>query len=282
MDEAMPLLALLLLLGGKKKEEDPNKPNNVEKCNQEGLKWSFKLKKCVPRECPTGSVRDPKTGLCIQKDGPITEPEHPDEPWKNFPNDDIVDDYPTDGKLLTVKSGMVWSATGDKHILHNVIAQRAYNAKIAAGASHQDALSFGTQTSHNQDNRSALFAMIMRDPWNDAGSATYGGLPYPKDLYDTCTHRTIRLIPQYDNVIARLASGLAPRRYMALKTPADVGKGNAYGKAGGKQATIWIPLIDEAHLLATGLVRAAAVDVMPAWIRELGWLNLPGGVAWGC
>lgn len=278
MDEAMPLLALLLLLGGKKKGEDPNAPGTHRKCEQ-GNVWSFKFNRCVPI-CPDGWTRDPKSGACVQKDVPPPAPG--EDPWKDFPNDDVVDDYPTDGKLLTVKSGMVWSGTGDKHILHNVIAQRAYDAKTKAGASHADALAFATETSHNQANRSALFAMIARDPWNDAGSATYGGKPYPQDLYDECTHRTIRLIPQYDNVIARLSSGLAPRRYMALKTPADVGKGNAYGKAGGKQATIWIPLIDAPHLLETGLVRAAAVDVMPQWIRDIGWLNLPGGVTWGC
>lgn len=284
MDEAMPLLALLFFLGGKKKPAttDPNHPANAHKCDQEGYRWSFKFKKCVMAQCPPNTVRNAQ-GLCIERDNPPPPPPgNDDPPWKDFPNDDVVDDYPTDGKLLKISLGSVWSGVLAKSILKNAIAQRAYNVKIDAGASHADALAFATTASHNQDNRSQLFAMILGDEWNDKGFETYGGLKYPKDLYDNCTHRTIRLLPQNDNVIAKLSTGTAPTRYMAMKTPADVGKGNAYGKAGGKLPVIWIPLIDAAHLESTGLVRGAAVDVMPQWIRDLGWYNLPAGITWGC
>lgn len=281
MDEAAPLLALLAFVGfgGKKKKPTTTDPNKPHDCPA-GQRWSQKHNRCIETKCPPGSVRNVQTGLCIQKDGPITEPDHDDDniPPKNWPTDNDVDDYPTDGKLFKVGLGWIWGGTGTKRILANSIAQAGYRAKINAGASKADALAFATQVSHDGDNRSAYFAAIHRDPWNDGGYGTYGYSG--QEIADLCTHRAIRLIPQNDNVLAKLASNTTPTRYMQIKKPNDAHQGNAYGKAGGKLPVIYMPKIDDEYLLATGKVRTT--NTLPAWIRDLGWYNLPAGVQWGC
>lgn len=286
MDEAAPLLALLLLfgLGGKKKEEP-----TPEVCPPRS-RWDAELGRCVVGACLPPNMLD-RNGRCITMDGPIVEPPPPVIDPDPTDIDELVDDYPTDGKLFQVSSGYIFSgvpsASNGKRILYNAVAQRAFLvARDELGMSEAAASTWARDVARNQENRAAMMRGIMREPWNDQLYGTFGyksGVASP----DACTKRAIRLLPQNADNVDRLRSNQAPIRSIQFGSPNAAGNGNAYAAPGaptGHLELLWINPIDVDHLKATKQVRILMTGP-PEWIRELGIenrSNAPAGTVWGC
>jgi hypothetical protein len=281
MDEALIGLALLLLFGGgsEKQPDEPEEPDDDEP------------KRDTPFCAPTvygPMVWDPNLKRCVPYGGP-TDPDAPDpvEPPVEPSNiDDFIrPDYTKDGTVFQVQQGWIFGGVGSKRILFQAIADKAYRVAIEHGKGHDEALAYAQSIAGNQQNRNAYFRAILCEPFNDRLYGTYG---YGEVAIPGPNGRSIRLLPQHADNIARMRAGESPIRSIRLRTPQDAGKGNAFafpGAPSGHLEAIYLPLINGAYMWATGGI-AIVNDSFPKAIADLGWLNrsgqLPASIEWGC
>lgn len=231
-----------------------------------------------------GPTPDPDPNKPLFIPGVIIDPYSPPQPPPDTPDPaikDVVDDYPTAGKLYQIGKGDLF--LGTHGIAFKAIAQEAYKLATADGHNHDAALAYAKEVA-NASARSTYLQAIQCEPWNDQLYGTFG---YGEQAVPAPSGRAIRLYPQHAPNLAQLQAGLPPVRSIRLRTPNDKRKGNgtaAPGAPSGHYELLWLPPIDLDHMKATGQVRTFRTGP-PAFIAERAFIDksgLDGWHEWGC
>jgi hypothetical protein len=203
------------------------------------------------------------------------------------------DGYPQQGTLYQVKQGDTF-----KKITAQALADAAYSAAIAKGATAAQASELSQAAFNSGSMRAAYRDLILCSPFNDY---LYGTNAYPPGVTASgLTGRAIRLRPkQFDN-LSRLAAGEPPARNEKWGTPADQNKGgkNPVFAGQNKYELLWLPGLNLTTMVNVPTFTLGTLETLdypnsewttvvpPPVLWELGILdyddqNAPGSVGCG-
>lgn len=207
-------------------------------------------------------------------------------------------DYPTPGTLMQVKYGDILLGTKSpkagkgRSIAYTTLLTAGWMAaKEFGGVSDDEAGEFARLVANNSDNRVEYVQLIQCSPWNDALYATFGFGP---QSWESPAGRALRFLPQHYDNRTRLILGKAPKRNIALGTPADKDAGTAFGQNQNERnlAYLWLPKINLRVLWESGgtVVTTEGVSwpdgsngiMPPPEVIDYGVENVPESVSWGC
>ena len=175
------------------------------------------------------------------------DPVQPPQPPPQTPSlGELIATYPGPGRLYQVVSGDTLGGTHSGSVARRYLLSAGFlAAKEYGGLGDAAANQFARQVGDNTSHRVWAMNVIQCSGWNDWVNGTWG---YDKDKTTPGPHgRGLRFLPQHPDNIKRLQDGKAPGRNMALRTPADAGKGNAYGvhpELREKHELLWLPAIN--------------------------------------
>lgn len=238
---------------------------------------------------------------CEEPPAPPPEPE-PDEPGPFDPGPyetPPTADYPTPGTLMQVRYGDILLGTKSpksgqgRSIAYTTLLTAGWMAaKEFGGVGDDEAGEFARLVANDNQNRVEYVQLIQCSPWNDALYATFGFGP---QSWESPAGRALRFLPQHYDNRTRLMLGKAPRRNIALGTPADKDAGTAFGQNQSERnfAYLWLPKINLQLLWETGGQEVTTEGVSwpdgsngimppPQVVAAYGVENVPGSVAWGC
>ena len=177
---------------------------------------------------------------------PYEAPDHGPIALGEFEN---PENYPEAGKFHQIEYGDMFFGTdlgsGPGPIAARALYSAAYQAaKEVGGKADDDAHLFARNVvkgTGGAGRRVAYTDLIQCSGWNDFLYGTFG---FGKKSHESPHGRAIRLMPHHPDNRQRILSGLAPRRNILMRTPADKRSGLGGPESGdysGSLEYLWLP-----------------------------------------